>query len=439
MITEQQNKSNIIDKVMNGYLISHSHTLTTVYALVLGSLISSFGTYALTLPSFLDEDKQTTSTIYLAMISFLIILVTVDSLKRWSMAKYLNSIIMASVFGGGKKNSFKYVSIFAIVFVMALDVVGSWATADKASELYNKSTVTNSLEYELLQSNIATNNSITNSYPELLSTWRESKSEAHSICNDKWKGWKAKYKATCKQDWNAINTMPINNSSTATTSQLSDVKAINTDFLSYSMFYIVFIVLLALTALMQYVTLISIHSQFEDILFKLTKNKKKDIYDHYEELISIQEIAEKKKATIEKASLEEEYRLDNDFFLSGEKIKHAEEMERNRKKEERARKIKHGETINTSSKSAFVLLCEESETNKKKSKIISESSTNEEVDLVALLLEDVEIGEKLVSRVEVRKRGFTGSNDDFKVAYELLKEKGIIKDISKGQAYKRLK
>jgi len=161
----------------------------------------------------------------------------------------------------------------SLAFMFVFDVVGSVSTANYTEQSYQDFRATNSKEFELLTQNAESGKSELSIYSQELTAYQQNKRDAYQVCSEKWKGWKAKYKAKCKNQWNRANPTPTKPNS-STTVKVDDYKSVkndtNGDFLSKYIFYIILFLSLALTMLLQYTTVSQILENHEDIDETLT-------------------------------------------------------------------------------------------------------------------------------------------------------------------------
>ena len=201
-------KPQIKNQILEDYLINSSHDLKSIGGLIVSGIISTFGVYSLIRPFFTEGEVTNTATLNTALIAFVIVLIIFDTVKRGAFTKFFNSLLKKKIIESKVKKGYLVIAVFATVFMIMLDGLGSWSTAEKGANLYSQFKTNSSTEYQILQQNAESGKQEASNYPLLLETWKESKKEAYKNCNDTWRGWKAKYKAKCKTEWDNAHPMP---------------------------------------------------------------------------------------------------------------------------------------------------------------------------------------------------------------------------------------
>lgn len=167
-----------------------------------------------------------------------------------------------------------YISLLALSFMVVFDMVGSFSTANWVEQKYQDFRATSSKEFELLEQNAKNGKTELNVYSQELTTWQSNKTSAYAVCDEKWKGWKAKYKADCKQEWEKNNPTP-QKPTTGITVSVNDYQEVksgaNDDFLSQYIFYIILFLSVSLTLLLQYTTISEINDNYDTIKELLTE------------------------------------------------------------------------------------------------------------------------------------------------------------------------
>lgn len=317
MITEENKKTvSIKNKILQGFLIQGSHNLKSLGGLLASGVVSTFGVYALTSPFFTSE-----TSLYIALISFVVLLIVLDTIKRGSFTNFLNSLLKKIILG--KKASKTYLIIFigAFSFMVALDLVGVLSTAEKGANLYSQSKTTDSTEFKILEQNAENGKQAASTYSTTLKVWQEVKKGADLTCKEKWKGWKAKYKAKCKKEWLEANPMPKNTANTNI--NIEDYKQIKKSFdgfLDEWLKTILTVVLGLFTLLMQYLTIAKIYDDYDEIEESLTPTRIDFINDTIQEHFTILAEYEQAQAKMYADSEREKKNQDLKFQEVGEGI-----------------------------------------------------------------------------------------------------------------------
>ena len=251
------------EEILRDYQISFSPTVKSILALLFSGLISTFGIYSI-IKGMISEDN-----LQIALGVFVLVLAVADTVKRSSLAKYYNSIIRKLIIDNGKVLKMHLViSVLALLFMVVFDFVGSYATANYVKAKYSEFKAVDSKEYSLLEENAKNGKSDIELYKIELATWQKDKADNAVTCAEQWKGWKSKYKAKCKKEWEAKHAKPTKPQSNTTVS-IDDYKELkenaNDDFLSRNIFNIILFLSLALTMILQYTTVSEIKDNYDEI------------------------------------------------------------------------------------------------------------------------------------------------------------------------------
>jgi len=317
MITEENKKTvSIKNKILQRFLIQGSHNLKSLGGLFSNGVVSTFGVYTLTAPFFTSE-----TSLYIALVSFVVLLIVLDTIKRGSFTNFLNSLLKKIILG--KKASKTYLIIFigAFSFMVALDLVGVLSTAEKGANLYRQSKTTESTEFKILEQNAENGKQAASTYQTTLEVWQEVKKGADLACNEQWKGWKAKYKAKCKKEWLENNPMPLNTANVNI--NIADYKQIKKSFdgfLDEWLQTILTVVLGLFTLLMQYLTIAKIYDDYDEIEESLTPTRVDFINDTIQEHFTILAEYEQEQAKMYADSEREKKNQDLKFQEVGEGI-----------------------------------------------------------------------------------------------------------------------
>ena len=349
-------KTSIKDNILSTHLINGSHDFKSVGGLLVSGIVSTFGVYSLILPFFTDKGVVNSSSLTMTLIAFVVLLIIVDTIKRGSLTKYFNSLLKRKILKTSSKKGYLVVSIFTLLFMVLLDSLGAYATAEKGANLYSQFKTNSSTEYQILQQNAESGKAIANNYILELNAWRESKKEAHNNCIDEWKGWKAKYKAKCKREWNNANPMP--KQTTDGQIKIDDYKSIKNDnhgFLDQWLFTILFVLLGGITLLMQYLTIAKIHDDKNDIEDSLTDDRIEFIKDDISEHEAIQAEHEQAVAKVIVDSTKRQKGLDKDFKEVGEAIAITHKQKRNETRAKTVMRIANNDYVpHEKSKAGYV-------------------------------------------------------------------------------------
>ena len=314
-------KPPIKNQILADYLINSSHDLKSIGGLLVSGIISTFGVYSIVLPFFTNNEEVNSSTLNVALLSFVILLIMFDTVKRGALTKFFNSLLKKKIISSKAKKGYLIIAVFATVFMVLLDALGSYATAEKGANLYTQFKTNASTEFQILKQNAKSGETTANNYTLELQAWRESKSEAHANCMDKWRGWKSKYKAKCKEEWNNANPMPKQTANGQI--KIDDYRAIKKEgqgFLDKWLFTILFVLLSLMTLLMQYLTIAKIYDDYNDIEESLTFERIEFINDNIQEHETILAEHEQKVAEMLANSKREKNVHDRQFQKVGEAI-----------------------------------------------------------------------------------------------------------------------
>ena len=318
---EKLKKTPIKNKILEDYLIDGSHNLKSLAALAVAGIISIFGVYSVIMPFFVDDMVLNTNTLTITIIALIGVMIVFDSIKRGSLTKFFNSKLKKKIISSPLRKGYLVVAVSASTFMFLLGVIGSYATAQKASDLWTQSKTNASTEFQILQQNAESGKTTASNYKLELQTWRESRTAASANCNDKWKGWKSKYKATCKEEWSAANPMPQQTATGHISIQdYKSIKKAKQGFLDEWLFTFVFILLLLLTLLTEYLTISSIYDYYNDIDESLTFERIEFINDIIQEHETILSEHEQKTAEMMANAQREKNTQDMKFQKVGEAI-----------------------------------------------------------------------------------------------------------------------
>ena len=357
-------KPQIKNKILEDYLINSSHDLKSIGGLIVSGIISTFGVYSLIRPFFTEGEVTNTSTLNTAIISFIVVLIIFDTVKRGAFTKFFNSLLKTKIINSKMKKGYLVIAVFSTLFMIMLDGLGSWSTAEKGANLYSQFKTNSSTEYQILQQNAESGKQEASNYPLLLETWKQSKKEAYQNCNDTWKGWKAKYKAKCKKEWDnekdengkLIHAMPQPTSNGQI--KLNDYENIKSDkegFLDRYLFIILFALLSLMTLLMQYLTIAKIYDDYNDIEESLTFERIEFINDTIQEHETILAEHEQKVAEMMADSTREKKGKDRKFQEIGEAIAITHKQKMNETRAETVKRIANNTYVpKEESKAGFV-------------------------------------------------------------------------------------
>ena len=257
-------------EIFESVQIDYIPTIKSSLALAFSGAISTFGIYSII------DGAVTGDNLNIALGVFILILIVADTFKRGALSRYYNSIIRTQITQKGKVLKLQLAVFFlALSFMVMFDFIGSFSTANFIEQKYQDYRATSSKEFELLQDNAKDNKADKSLYSQELNVWEQSKRDAYQNCNDQWKGWKPKYKAKCKKEWNdkkenAKPTKPNSNSSVSV-ADYKDMKSnVNDDFLSRNIYNIILFLSMAITLLLQYSTISEIQDERDEIDERLT-------------------------------------------------------------------------------------------------------------------------------------------------------------------------
>ena len=393
-------KPPIKNKILEDYLINSSHDLKSIGGLIVSGIVSTFGVYSVIRPFFTEGEVTNTATLNTALIAFVIVLIIFDTVKRGAFTKFFNSLLKKKIIESKVKKGYLVIAVFATMFMIMLDGLGSWSTAEKGANLYSQFKTNSSTEYQILQQNAESGKATAQNYTLELSAWKESKAEAITTCNQKWKGWKAKYKAKCKEEWNNANPMPKQTANGQI--KIDDYKAIKKDgqgFLDEYLFTILFVLLSLMTLLMQYLTIAKIYDDYNDIEEGLTFERIEFINDTIQEHETILAEHEQKVAELMADSTREKKGKDRKFQEIGEAIAITHKQKMNDTRAETVKRIANNVYVpQEESKAGFVDIF---------------SSSKEEPQINKLEVFNIEVDENGNAKQEIFKEPKVRGNSHF--------------------------
>ncbi len=314
-------KPPIKNKILEDYLISSSHDLKSIGGFIVSGIVSTFGVYSVIRPFFTDKEVTNYATLNTALIAFVVVLIIFDTIKRGALTKFFNSLLKKKIIDSKVKKGYLVIAVFATLFMIMLDGLGSWSTAEKGANLYSQFKTNSSTEYQILQQNAESGKQEASNYPLLLEAWKQSKQDAYKNCNDTWRGWKAKYKANCKKEWDNAHPMPQpTNNAQIKLDDYESIKSNKEGFLDKYLFIILFVLLLLMTLLMQYLTIAKIYDDYNEIEEGLTSERIDFINDTIQEHETILAEHEQQVAEMMANSTREKKGKDRKFQEIGEAI-----------------------------------------------------------------------------------------------------------------------
>ena len=341
------------EDILKDYQIKFTPTLKSVGALIFSGLISTFGIYSL-IKGMVEADN-----LQIALSVFVLVLIVADTVKRSSLAKYYNSIIRKDIIKSGKILKVNlFIFFLALLFMVMFDFVGSYATATYAQSKYREFKTTDSKEFELLEEKATNAKSEVSLYKLELATYQKDKAEASVTCSEKWKGWKSKYKAKCKEDWEAKHPKPIkpNSNTTVSVKDYTELKeSNNNDFLSRNIFNIVLFLSLALTMILQYTTVSEIKDNFDSIKETLTVLVLGILQDRLAELETNMIVHETKRNEVISQGDKREKEHKRDFEKLGKAIELMTFKKAVESREKTVLKISNNQNVMEHKKAGFVV------------------------------------------------------------------------------------
>ena len=428
MITEQNKKTvSIKNKILERFLITGSHNLKSLGGLLASGVVSTFGVFTLTAPFFTSE-----TSLYIALTSFVVLLILLDTIKRGSFTKFLNSLLKKIILG--KKASKTYLIIFigAFSFLVFLDILGVLSTAEKGANLYSQSKTTESTEFKILEQNAENGKAQNVTYTEILKVWKETKKTEYQNCNDLHKGWKAKYSAKCKREWLADNPMPQNTANSNI--EISDYKQIKKSFdgfLDEWLQTILTIVLGLFTLLMQYLTIAKIYDDYDEIEESLTATRVDFINDTIQEHFTILAEYEQEQAKMYADSEREKKNQDLKFQEVGEGIAITHKKKMVGIRGDTLKRIANNNSFpNEKKKSAFVHTGE-------KEKIKKEEFNKEEMTFKLFKNGKAKVGDFLTPKTDLINVKDRKENEKMVAFYKELEGMNLV-EFKTGTGYKAL-
>ncbi len=413
MITEQNKETvSIKNKILERFLIQGSHNLKSIGGLLVSGIVSTFGVYTLIKPFFSSQ-----TSLYIAIIAFIVLLIILDTIKRGAFTKFLNSLLKKIIINKAISKTYLIIFIGAFIFLVGLDFLGVLSTAEKGANLYSQSKTTESTEFKILEQNSENGKAQNSNYTEVLKVWKETKAESYKNCDEEWKGWKSKYKAKCKKKWLEKNPMPQNTANANI--KISDYKEIKkgfNGFLDEWLQTILTIILSLFTLLMQYLTIAKIYDDYDEINESLTCTRIAFINDTIQEHFSILAEYEQAQAEMLADSEREKKAQDLKFQEVGEAIAITHKVKMVETRGKTVKRIANNSYIpKEESKSAFV------RTGKEKKEF-----NKEEIIFKLFLNGKAKKGDKLTSKGELINVKDRGQNEKMVALYEELENKKLL-------------
>jgi uncharacterized membrane protein len=420
------------EDILKGFQLTSTPTIKSVSALFFSGLISTYGIY-----SILLSVGITGNAMYKAIGIFILILIVADTFKRGALVKYYNSTIRGVIVGAKVLKMQLVISILALAFMTVFDIVGSFSTANYVEAKYQEFRATNSKEFELLETNAKNGQSALSIYSQELTTWQNDKRDGYQVCNEKWKGWKAKYKAKCKEEWNTANPKPVKptqNGSVSVADYQSVKEGANDDFLSEYIFYIILFLSMALTMLLQYTTISEIQDKKDEIDQSLTSMVIGILQDRLKELESNMIEHETQRNELISDSDKEEKRLGRDFETRGKAIGLLALGKAVDARGETVKRIANNESFPTGDKKAGFVVNPLYKEPKEENEGLSKK------DILELLFNDIDSRKdnKLTSKTKIIDVTNRTEDRHYKEVMKILKDNGIV-EFKRGHGYYAIK
>jgi len=423
------------EDILKGFQLTSTPTIKSISALFFSGLISTYGIYSILLSVGIEGN-----TLYKAIGIFVLILIVADTFKRGALSNYYNSQIRNIIIGAKVLKMQLIVSLLALSFMTVFDIVGSFSTANYVEAKYQEFQATNSKEFELLESNAKNGQSELSIYSQELAVWQQDKKLAYQACNEKYRRWKAHYKADCKNDWdnNPKNAKPKRPSASGSVS-VSDYKSVkedtNSDFLSEYIFYIILFLSMALTILLQYTTISEIQNNKDEIDQSLTSMVIGILQDRLSELETNMVQHETKRNELISSGDKEEKRLGREFEKMGKGISLLSMGKAVEARGKTVERIANNEAMPiTTKKAGFVDVSFNQKVAETKNKTLTK------VDIVTHLYKDIESrgDNKLTSKSSIIDIENRTEDRHYKEVMEILKKGAIIKFVV-GHGYYAIK
>jgi len=248
-------------------------TKTILTVLTISGIVSISSTMMMVEKFNISSEK----TLYIA-ISGIILLILLDYVKRLFFSNYVNSEIEEPI-TEIKKSKLSLVMLFlTVTAVLMIDLMGSYSTAIMVEQQMQKSSITDSLDYEIMQKNKDNEaiNMSTEAYQKAHNEWKKAKAENKADCKQDWKGkkWRTK-RGICINSFKEKEPKKedFKQSATINKDDITKIKNKNSNLFIKYVFYFVFGIIGLILGVMNYLTLSEMVQNRRDILVLLTDTR----------------------------------------------------------------------------------------------------------------------------------------------------------------------
>jgi len=268
MVTEKEKK-----EAYGELILSPQITKRILIVLFVSGVVSIVSTLMM-----VDKFNLPTDKIYYFAIGGVLLLVFLDYAKRLFYSIYVNSEIEAPVNGTNKANLSLIMTLAVVIAILMIDLLGAYSTGIMVETAIKKDSVTNSLDFEILEKNKkaeAITNSLT-AYQKALNSFNTRKKDHILACNKSWKTPKYRTKnGECLDKF--TEEVPKKKDFTVSAiikkSDIEKIEKENSNFFVKNVFYFIFGIMGLILGVLNYFALSEMMQIRRNILVLLTPTR----------------------------------------------------------------------------------------------------------------------------------------------------------------------
>ena len=377
-------------------IIKSQITLTIIGVLIASGCVSVFSTLMM-----VEKFKLSMSNIVWFSIATVALLVLLDFIKRYFYALAINNFVVAQV---EKVQNFHLMSVMtflSVLVVIMIDGTGAYSTAVFIEQTMQKSSVTDSLDFEILEQNKEAEAITLSSagYQTALDKYNQNKQQHIDNCNQAWRVPRYRTKnGQCMDKWKQSE--PIKSdfvvSASINKDDIEKIKEDNSNFFTENIFYMVFGIVGLILLVLNFLTLTEMYQKLKSIRRALTNTRIEIVRGHLEADAKERDESERRKLLIEQTHAEEQNAMEEEAIELNRTLERSsdEKMLNELKTRNRNENVKNEEykiTLRGKNKKSKT---QKSDSTKKHEKL-------EEQELREILLSNFDESGKIISKKDV--------------------------------------
>lgn len=380
-----------------GNLIIRSQiTLTIVVVLIASGLVSVFSTLMM-----VEKFKLSMSNIVWFSVGTVVLLVLLDFIKRYFYALAINNFVVSKIEKIKNFHIMSFMTVLSVLVVMMIDATGAYSTAVFVEQTMQKSSVTDSLDYEILEKNKAAESITLSStkYQEALQIFNTNKQQHINNCNQAWRVPRYRTKnGQCMDKFKQSE--PIKSdfvvSAAINKKDIEKIKNDNSNFFTENIFYMVFGIVGLILLVLNFLTLTEMYQKFKSIIRALTPTRIEIVRGHLEADAKERDESERRKLLIEQTHAEEQNQMEEEAIELNRTLERSSDEKmlnelKTRNRNENVRNEEYKITLRGKNKKSKT---QKSDNTKKMEKL-------EEKELIEILLNNYDDSGKIISKKDV--------------------------------------